>query len=117
MIEWPKLIGWVLSVLLVLLFLMSATMKLVAPGMAQEQMPFGIFAWLTIIALGEIASALLFAVPATASFGTLLLSSYMGGAIIIHMTKEESFVPQSVILILIWVAGWLRGTWGFGTKR
>ena len=86
------------------------------------ELPPGVPAWITIIGLGELASALLFLVPLTAPLGTLLLSSYMGGAIIVHMVKqgekaEESFVFQAVILILVWVAGWLRGTWGWGQRR
>ncbi|MBY0229119.1 MAG: DoxX family protein [Gemmataceae bacterium] len=122
MIEWPKLVGWVLSLLLGLVFLMSAMTKFFAPGMVAEQMPAGIAPWLTIIGLGELASALLFLVPLTAPLGTLLLSSYMGGAIIVHMTRqgdkpEESFIPQAVILVLIWIAGLLRGTWGWGQRR
>ncbi len=80
-------------------------------------MPEGVAAWITVIGVGELAAAALFLVPLTAPLGTLLLSSYMGGAILVHMTKQEPFVPQSVILLLVWLAGWLRGSWGISVRR
>lgn len=122
MIEWSKVVGWVLSGLLGLVFIASALFKFFATEMVSKEMPPGVAAWIIVIGVGELLSAVLFLLPWTSSFGTLLLSSYMGGAIIIHMTKqgekpEESFIAQSVILVLVWVAGYLRGTWGFGNRR
>jgi hypothetical protein len=64
--------------------------------------------WRIIIALGEIASALLFLFPKTNKYGTLLLSSYMGGAIIIHMTSGMSIFMPGAVLILVWVVGFIR---------
>jgi hypothetical protein len=64
--------------------------------------------WRIIIALGEITSAFLFLFPRTNIYGTLLLSAYMGGAIIIHMTSGLSILTPSVVLILIWIVGFLR---------
>ena len=64
--------------------------------------------WRVIIAIGEISSALLFLFPKTNIYGTLLLSSYMGGAIIIHMTGGLSIVTPSFVLILVWIVGFLR---------
>jgi hypothetical protein len=61
-----------------------------------------------LIGVGELTSALLFAIPLTHSLGLLLLSSYMGGAIVTHMQHGEDYVVQSVILVLTWVAGFLR---------
>ncbi len=122
MIEWPKVVGWVLSGLIGLMLIASAVVKFVAVEMMRKEMPPGIFAWITVIGIGELASAVLFLIPLTAPLGTLLLSSYLGGAIIVHMIKqgekpEESFVFQSVLLILVWVAGYLRGTWGWGQRK
>jgi hypothetical protein len=64
--------------------------------------------WRIIIAFGEIGSALLFLFPKTNKLGTVLLSSYLGGAIIIHMTGGMSIAMPSVILILVWITGILR---------
>jgi hypothetical protein len=64
--------------------------------------------WRIIIALGEIASSLLFLLPKTNKYGTLLLSSYMGGTIILHMTGDISIMMPSAVLIIIWVVLYLR---------
>ena len=98
--------SWVISGLLTALFLFSASGKLFLHPEQMEQMKLG--DWRVIIALGEIGSALLFLFPKTNKFGSLLLSSYMGGAIIIHMTSALSIGMPSVVLILVWLVAYLR---------
>ena len=54
-------------------------------------------------------SAILLLVPRTASLGVLLTSGFWGGAICLHMSKPgESFVLQSVFLLLTWLGAYLR---------
>jgi hypothetical protein len=101
-----KLIGWVIASLLTALYLWSASGKLFMHPEQMEQLKLD--DWRIIIELGEIGSALLFLFPKTNKFGTLLLSSYMGGAIIIHMTGGMSIIMPSVVLILVWVVAFLR---------
>ncbi len=101
-----KTAGWVLAGLLTALYLFSASGKLFLHPEQMEQLHLG--NWRIIIALGEIASAILFLIPKTNKLGTLLLSSYMGGAIIIHMTGGISIVMPAVVLILVWVVGFMR---------
>jgi hypothetical protein len=101
-----KIASWTIAGLLTALFLFSAAGKLFLNPGQMEQMKLA--NWRYIIAFGEIGSVLLFLLPRTNKLGTLLLSSYMGGAIIIHMTGGMSIVMPSVILILVWVVAWLR---------
>lgn len=114
-----KIIGWVLSGLLGAALIMSAVGKFM--GAATPMMEhFGFTSSeTTLIAVGEIISAILFLIPKTQSLGTLLLSSYMGGAIASHMSAAvgseelggedvQSYVSASVFLILIWVASIIR---------
>ena len=101
-----KIVSWTIAGLLTGLFLFSATGKLVLHPEQMEQMKLG--DWRIIIALGEITSSLLFLFPKTNKYGTLLLSSYMGGAIIIHMMNALSIGMPSVVLILVWVVAYLR---------
>jgi len=121
MIEWPKVAGWVISLLIGLLLIVFGVMKIVAAGVFRESMAkegmHHVADWIIVIGVGEVASAVLFLIPFTSPLGTLLLSSFFGGAIMAHMAKGESFVPQSVFLILIWLAGYLRGTWGWGQRK
>ena len=97
--------AWAIAGLLTALFLFSAYGKFAQPEMLNK-MNLGY--WRVIIAIGEIVSALLFLFPKTNLYGTLLLSSYMGGAIIIHMTNGMSIGMPSAVLILVWVVGFLR---------
>lgn len=100
-----KIAGWVMAVLLFALFMYSAYGKLMMPeGMNKIKLAD----WRVIIATGEIISALLFLFPRTNLFGTLLLSSFMGGAIIIHMTGGLSILMPTVVLILVWVDSFIR---------
>lgn len=101
-----KTIAWIIAGLLTALYLYSASGKLFLHPEQMEQMNLG--DWRIIIALGEIGSALLFLFPKTNRFGTLLLSSYMGGAIIMHMTGSMSIMMPSVVLILVWAVFYLR---------
>jgi uncharacterized membrane protein YcaP (DUF421 family) len=101
-----KIIAWVISGLLTALFLFSASGKLFLHPEQMSQIHLA--DWRVIIAIGEITSALLFLIPKTNKLGTILLSSYMGGAIIIHMTGGLSILMPSVVLILVWITGILR---------
>ena len=100
-----KIIAWVISGLLTALFLFSASGKLMHPEqMAQMKLAD----WRIIIAIGEAVSALLFLFPKTNKLGAVLLSSYLGGAIILHMTGGISIAMPSIILIVVWITGILR---------
>ena len=69
--------------------------------------------WVFIIGLGEIISLILFIIPRTMTLGALALSAYFGGAIMFHMAHpdpaNQSFLSPAIFLIVVWVAGWLRG--------
>jgi hypothetical protein len=106
--------AWIIAGLLTALYLFSASGKLFLQPEQMEQMKLG--DWRIIIALGEIVSALLFLFPKTNKYGTLLLSSYMGGAIILHMTGGTSIAMPSAVLILVWIVTFLRNPGLFKTK-
>jgi uncharacterized membrane protein YphA (DoxX/SURF4 family) len=104
-----SLAAWILTGLLSLLFIASAAGKLMQADQVVEGFSkFGLDDYILLIGVGELVSALLFLIPRTNSLGLLLLSAYMGGAIVTHMQHGEAFVAQSVILVLVWVAGYLR---------
>jgi hypothetical protein len=104
-----RIAAWVLTGLLTLLFVASAAAKLARAQAAVETFEkWGLGDYVLLIGVGELLSALLFLIPRTNSAGLLLLSSYMGGAIVSHMQHGEAFVAPSVILVLVWVAGYLR---------
>jgi hypothetical protein len=63
---------------------------------------------LTMIAVAEVISALLFLLPFTRSIGLLLASAYMGGAIATHVQHGQPFIQPAMILTIIWAGAWLR---------
>lgn len=104
-----SIVGWVLSGLLGAALVMTAGMKFFPPEKMAEQMKDSpLLGWILIIGIGEVVSAILFLVPRTAVPGTLLLSSYFGGAIVASMMQRESILVPSVFLVLIWTAATLR---------
>jgi hypothetical protein len=104
-----RIAGWLLTGLLTALFVGSAAAKLLRADPVVEMFrKWGLGDDVLLIGVGELVSALLFAIPRTHSLGVLLLSAYMGGAIVTHMQHGEPYVAQSIILALIWVAGALR---------
>lgn len=104
-----KIAAWILVGLLGALFLMSASMKLIGgEQIAANFAKFGLDGRQILIGTGELIAAILFIIPRTSSLGVLLLSGHMGGAIATHMEHGDSFIFQAVILIILWVANWLR---------
>jgi DoxX-like family len=101
--------GYVLSGLIAALLLFSAAAKFSGGAQVVEGFTkFGLKDQILLIGVGELVSTILFLVPVTLPLGTVLLSSYMGGAILAHMSHGEAYVTQSIVLVLIWVAAWLR---------
>ena len=104
-----RIAAWILTILISLLFIVSAIFKLIGPPeIIQATEKWGLKDHLILIAVGELVSALLFLIPRTHSLGVLLLSAYMGGAIVTHMQNAEPYYSQAVTLVLIWIAGYLR---------
>lgn len=100
-----KILAWIMASALTALFLQSAIGKFMNPGM-MDYMKLTDFS--LIIPIGEIIAALLFLFPKTNIYGGVLLSSYMGGAIIIHMTGGMSIFVPAAVLITVWIVGLLR---------
>lgn len=106
-----KIASWIFVGLMSALFIMSAAMKLTSGSdseMAKNFAKWGLEGKLILIGMGELISAILFLIPKTSSLGVLLLTAHLGGAIATHMEHGEPFLPQSIMLLLLWVANYLR---------
>lgn len=105
-----NIVGWVLSGLLALVFIMSAFMKLTQDEAAVEQAAaFGIdAATYRTIGIIEVVSLVLFIIPRTGVIGTLLLAAYLGGAIVTHLLHHESVVTPVVIQCVLWITAVIR---------
>lgn len=105
-----KIMGWVLSILLALLFTMSAFMKLTQNETAVTQASaVGIdAATYQIIGIIEIVSLILFLIPRTGVLGTLLLVAYMGGAIVTHLEHQQPIGMAVGVQVLLWITAFVR---------
>lgn len=113
-----KIAGWVLAGLAGALLIVSAGAKFAGVAAVVESFEaWGLTDMRYVIATGELVSAVLFLVPVTTSAGVLLLSSYMGGAIMAHMSHGEPYLIPSVVLVVIWVAQYLREPSVLGSFR
>jgi len=103
-------VGRVISALVSFLFAMSAVMKLrggpeVVEGMGHLGLPESLIMPLAIL---EISCVVIYALPATAVLGAILLTGYIGGAILTHLRVGDPFFMQIAIGLLIWLGLYLR---------
>lgn len=105
-----KIIGWVLTIILAFLFIMSASMKLTQNETAVAQAStFGIDATTYLfIGIIEIISLILFIIPRTGIIGTLLLAAYLGGAIVTHLQHQEPIAMAVIIQMILWIIAFIR---------
>jgi uncharacterized membrane protein YphA (DoxX/SURF4 family) len=107
-----NIIGWVLSVLLAVLFLFAAVGKLTAQAMVVTMFAsFGYPLWfMTCIGVLEVIAGLAILVPRTAVWAAALMVCIMVGAIVtevVHGMLAQLAVPV-VVLVLATLAGSLR---------
>jgi len=103
-------VGRVISILMSLLFAMSALMKLkdgpeVIQGMAHLGLPESLIVPLAIL---EISCVVIYAIPATSVLGAILLTGYIGGAICTHLRVGDPFFMQIGFGIFVWLGLYLR---------
>jgi hypothetical protein len=102
--------GRIVSGLASLMFAMSAMMKLKGGvGPAQMFAHLGLGESLIVpIAILELSSLVIYLVPRTSVLGAILLTGYMGGAILTHLRVGEPPVIQALLGILVWLGLYLR---------
>ena len=105
--------GRIISGLVTLMLLFDAVMKLIQPkNLLEECAKLGIpESALAGIAIALLASVVLYAVPATAVLGSILLTGYLGGAVMTHVRVEDPpwKIAMPVIFgALVWLGPYLR---------
>jgi hypothetical protein len=103
-------IGRVISILVSLVFLFSATFKFIdgpqiKEGFAHLGLPERMMLPLGIL---ELACVVIYLIPATSILGAILLTGYLGGAILTHWRIGEPVYAQIILGILVWLGLWLR---------
>jgi len=109
--KWMTWTGRVMTGLIALMLVFSATMKFMKPPEVVEQFvdKLGYPADL-IIAIGitEIACVVLYVMPQTAILGAVLLTGYLGGAVATHVRIHDNFAGPAIGGVLVWLAVFLR---------
>lgn len=105
-----KITGWGMTIVLALVFTMSAFMKLTQNETALAQASsFGIdTTTYQFIGIIEIISLILFIVPRTGILGTLLLVAYLGGAIVTHLQHQQPIAMAVIFQTLLWITAFIR---------
>jgi len=111
--ERSKKVAWagrIVSGLASLVFAMSAMMKLKGGvGPAQMFAHLGLGESLILpIALLELGSLVIYLIPRTSVLGAILLTGFVGGAILSHLRVGEPPVIQATLGILVWLGLYLR---------
>lgn len=102
--------GRIMSTLPVLMLLFSAVMKFVKPpGFAEGMTKLGIPERLaTGLGILELACVIIYVIPRTAVLGAILLTGYLGGAILTHLRVGDNFIGPIVFGVFIWGGLFLR---------
>lgn len=105
-----KIIGWVLSGVIGIMLVASAIDKIIESKHALQMgasfgLPAGTY---TVLGIIEISSLLLFLYPRTGVLGTLLLSSYFGGAIATHLQHQQGVMFPAIIEAIVWITAIIR---------
>ena len=105
-----KITGWGMTIVLALVFTMSAFMKLTQNETALEQASsIGLDAsTYQFIGIIEIISLILFIIPRTGILGAMLLVAYLGGAIATHLQHQQPIAMAVIFQTLLWITAFIR---------
>ncbi|MBX3465003.1 MAG: DoxX family protein [Planctomycetes bacterium] len=102
-------VGRILSGFAIVFLLFSSLIKFLAPAAARASLAELGFPADLDIALGlvELTCTVLYALPATARIGAILLTGYLGGAVAAHLRQFDPWLTHT--LFPVWVGGlaWL----------
>ena len=105
-----NIIGWILAGIVAMMLIASAVDKIAGSKHALEMgASFGLSGRAySILGIIEIVSVILFLFLRTGILGTLLLSSYLGGAIATHLQHQQNIIFPIAIEALVWIIAVIR---------
>ena len=100
--------GWGLSALVCVALLADAGINLFAPQLLATDMAASGFPpeLATTLGLIILVCVVLYAIPATAVLGAVMITGFLGGAISIHFRLGEIFSPPQLICLMLGVLAW-----------
>jgi DoxX-like family len=109
--KWMSWTGRVLSALPILFIILGATYAFTHPeevqkGFTKYGFPEGFMNKVLII---EVICLLLYIIPQTAVLGAILLTGYLGGAVITHArVGEPNWILAVILGVVFWLGLWFR---------
>jgi hypothetical protein len=105
--------GYIISGLVVLMLLMSASFKFMKPAEVLDEFSRLGYAERHALLLGilEVACVVIYAIPKTAVLGAILLTGYLGGATATHVRIDDpasKFIGPIIFGVLVWLGLYLR---------
>jgi hypothetical protein len=100
----------ILTALVTVAFAMSAVMKIirgpeVIQGFNRLGVPEGLILPLGLI---ELACLALYLIPGTVVLGSLLLTGYLGGAVLANIIGRTDYIHALVVGLFVWAGAWFR---------
>ncbi|MBI1784989.1 DoxX family protein [Candidatus Sumerlaeota bacterium] len=105
-----KIAGWIMSILPAALLFFSASMKFtmgegVKKGFEHLEIPERLAAGLGVL---EISCTIIYLIPPTSVLGAILLTGYLGGAVLTHLRVGDPFLIPAALGVVIWGGLFLR---------
>ncbi len=100
--------GWIMSMFVVVTLVTDGTVQLFLPAQVASMLQETGFAMDLTRVVGPLvlACAILYAIPATAVLGAILLTGFLGGAICAHVRIGELGSPPEIISLLLGAMTW-----------
>ena len=103
-------IGRVLTLLAAAVFLFSAAGKLTQAQQVRDTLTHAGIPESAIVPIGilELTLLALYLIPPTSIFGMLMLTGYLGGAIVVHLILRQSIVLPLLVGVFVDLGAYLR---------
>jgi DoxX-like family len=104
-----KIAAWVIAGIAAAMVILSGLFKLSgSPAVVEGMTQMGVGPYISYLGIMEITFATLFIFPRTAKLGFLLLTCYFAGAMATDLSHGHTMANSMFVLILVWVAAFLR---------
>lgn len=105
-----RVTGWILTIVPVLLLVMSGVMKILKPegvvkGFEHMQVPIELATGIGIL---QLAITGIYLVRRTSVLGAILLTGYLGGAILTGLRVGDPWIFPLLVGVALWGGLWLR---------
>lgn len=113
-----KLASTVLVGLVGVVLILAGSLKLIGVGaedMVEGLEKAGLIQHMTLISITAIICGVLLLVPLTRKIGILAASAYWGGAIVAHLTYDDSVIMPASFQAILWI-GALLGSSEFRSR-